>query len=128
MKDKFYYVAKNQLEKDDDRDVTAMKKYQDDCSHFQIAAQPIFSRIQEGKCSIIGQYVSNEQALAFGKMLENLAKAESRQMFFDEITLDYNGIKDEQFCLFLKALQHNKYLKKITYVNNEIGKKSIEEL
>ena len=103
-----------------------MRKYFESCNKNKIAALPIFSKIQEGKCSIIGYFINNSQAIAIGEMLEGLSN--SKKMFFDEINLDYNGLKDEEFYLFLKALQQNKTLRKITYVNNEMGSKSVEQI
>jgi hypothetical protein len=105
---------------------TAMRRYFDSCNRNKIAALPIFSKIHDGKCSIIGYYITKAQAIAIGEMLEALAN--SNKIFFDEINLDYNGLKDEEFYLFLKALQKNTALRKITYVNNEIGRKSIDQI
>lgn len=102
VKSRFYSVAKQGIDNGEIEE-TAMRKYYECCNKNKIAALPIFSKIQEGKCSIIGYFINNSQAIAIGGMLEALSN--SKKMFFDEINLDYNGLKDEQFYLFLKALQ-----------------------
>ena len=42
--------------------------------------------------------------------------------------MDDNGLKDGSFASILAALATHPSLKRLTYVNNEIGGKSIEEL
>lgn len=71
-------------------------------------------------------YISVALARAIGELIENLH--DSKELIFDEINFDFNGMRDEQFYLILKSLANHKSLKKITYVNNEMGKKSILEL
>ena len=45
-----------------------------------------------------------------------------------EINLDDNGLKDASFAAILSSLRTQPHLRRISYVNNEIGIKSIEEL
>ena len=45
-----------------------------------------------------------------------------------EINLDDNGLKDSAFAHILNALATQPALKRLSYVNNEIGAKSIVEL
>ena len=45
-----------------------------------------------------------------------------------EINLDDNGLKDQAFAYILNALATQPALRRINYVHNEIGAKSIEEL
>jgi len=45
-----------------------------------------------------------------------------------EINLDDNGLKDAAFAHILNALATQPTLKRLSYVNNEIGTKSIAEL
>ena len=45
-----------------------------------------------------------------------------------EINLDDNGLKDPAFAHILNALATQPALKRLSYVNNEIGAKSIAEL
>lgn len=125
IKNKFYRVAKQSCETGE-QDVLAMKRFYDSCQTNQIAANPIFSKIQNGVCSIIGYYISKEQAHAIGQLIASLK--DSKELFFEEIIFDYNGMKDEQFAAILSALHKVKALKKITYVNNEMGQKSVLEL
>ena len=45
-----------------------------------------------------------------------------------EINLDDNGLKDKSFAYILNAISTQQSLKRISYVNNEIGANSIKEL
>ena len=45
-----------------------------------------------------------------------------------EINLDDNGLKDHAFAHILNALATQPTLKRLSYVNNEIGERSIVEL
>ena len=45
-----------------------------------------------------------------------------------EINLDDNGLKDGSFASILESLATQTALKRLTYVNNEIGAKSIAQL
>ena len=45
-----------------------------------------------------------------------------------EIILDDNGLKDSSFANILAALATQPSLKRLTYVNNELGARSIEQL
>ena len=45
-----------------------------------------------------------------------------------EINLDDNGLKDSAFSHILSALSTQPTLKRLSYVNNEIGAKSIIEI
>ena len=103
-----------------------MRRFFESCQINQIAANPIFSKIQNGVCSIIGYFISREQANAIGELIASLK--DSKELAFEEIIFDYNGMKDEQFAAILSSLHHIKALKKITYVNNEMGRKSVLEL
>ena len=49
-----------------------------------------------------------------------------RSLQLKEINLDDNGLKDEQFCTILEALNKQKFLNKVSYVNNELGEQSIK--
>jgi hypothetical protein len=45
-----------------------------------------------------------------------------------EVNFDDNGLKDTAFASILKALATQPSLKRISYVNNEIGSKSVEQI
>lgn len=49
-----------------------MKKFFESCTKSQITALPIFSKIYEGKCSIIGMYISIPLAKAIGEFIIHL--------------------------------------------------------
>ena len=51
---------------------------------------------------------------------------DSRSLQLKEINLDDNGLKDEQFCTILEALNKQKFLSKVSYVNNELGEQSVK--
>jgi hypothetical protein len=70
-----------------------MVKFFESCEQSQISAVPIFSKIYEGKLSIIGQYISKDLAKAIGELLQNLN--DSKDLQFDELNFDYNGMKDD---------------------------------
>jgi hypothetical protein len=61
IKSKFYDVAKYSKDTGE-QDCTAMRRFFESCLNNQIAASPIFSKIQNGICSIIGYFISKEQA------------------------------------------------------------------
>ncbi len=45
-----------------------------------------------------------------------------------EVNFDDNGLKDSAFASILKALATQPSLKRLSYVNNEIGSQSVEEI
>lgn len=106
-------------------------------------ALPIFSKAQNQVFSVVGQYISNDMAQALGEVLnrvhsdnEELAKMtitgkeddEVPYIQIREVNFDDNGLKDTAFASILKALATQPSLKRISYVNNEIGSKSVEQI
>ena len=52
----------------------------------------------------------------------------SNSLQLREINLDDNGLKDGEFSIILQALNKQKLLQKVSYVNNEIGDKSVRQI
>ena len=98
---------------------------------------------------MVGHFISEDLSLAMAEVLKRthleeyehdnkkqLQHAKSQQVEEEkvpylpikEINLDDNGMKDAAFANILRALSTQPTLKRISYVNNEIGAKSIEQL
>jgi hypothetical protein len=102
VKTKFYNVAKKATTETGTIEGDAMCDFYQTCQQGKVAACPIFSKIHDGRCSLIGYYINKETAVAFAKMLETLSS--SKDFCFEELNLDYNGLKDDQFAVLLHAL------------------------
>lgn len=107
---------------------------------------PIFSSTRNQVLSIVGQYLSDGMAHAMSEvfrrvtMEKNCDARSSPQQNYEvneeevgyivvkEINLDDNGLKDGAFAQILAALSTQPSLRRISYVNNEIGAKSIAQL
>lgn len=63
-----------------------------------------------------------------GKSLDEVKEDELNYIPIKEINLDDNGLKDASFATILSSLRTQPHLRRISYVNNEIGSKSVEEL
>ena len=73
----------------------AMVKYFQACGKSQTLAFPIFSGIQNGKLSVVGQFISDGMAKALGILLqERCDKYSDFAEDVNEINLDDNGLKD----------------------------------
>lgn len=68
-------------------------------------------------------HAGHDHALDFDVKEEEVA-----YIVIKEINLDDNGLKDAAFADILSALATQPSLKRISYVNNEIGQKSILQL
>ena len=93
--------------------------------------------------SVVGQYISEGMAQAMAEVFrrvsaKNIAQAPRRHIGLQEveeekltyipikeINLDDNGLKDTAFAHILSALATQPTLKRIIYINNEIGARSI---
>ncbi len=92
------------------------------CNDAKVVPLPIFTKIQEGRLHIAGQYISH----GMGKALANLLVMSPAQL--TEIHLDDNGLKDESFAAILSGVENKGNLKVINYSNNGIGPLSVEAL
>lgn len=63
-----------------------------------------------------------------GKSLDEVNEDQLNYIPIKEINLDDNGLKDASFATILSSLRTQPHLRRISYVNNEIGSKSVEEL
>ena len=92
---------------------------------------------------MVGQYISEGMASAMAEVLkkwmyrsEGHGEVKSSQKEEDkvqyipvkEVNFDDNGLKDGAFAEILKSLATQNGLKRISYVNNEIGEKTVEIL
>ena len=113
---------------------TPMENFYNACFKQGALAIPLFNKIEGGVFNITGQYISQGLARAIGELLvpEDCEDAplgiDYRSLKLREINLDDNGLKDEQFAIILEALNKQKFLNKVSYVNNEIGPKSVKQL
>lgn len=121
------------------------------CQKTGTLALPIFGLARNQNFSIVGQFISQGMAQAMSEVLRSVLRSKGgtpmghasntahlsqkpvdmeRVPYFpvEEINLDDNGLKDQAFSMILSALATQPCLKRISYVNNEIGVKSIEEL
>ena len=63
-----------------------------------------------------------------GKSSDEVKEDQVNYIPIKEINLDDNGLKDASFAAILSSLRTQPHLRRISYVNNEIGSKSVEEL
>ena len=125
-----------------------MRFYQK-CQKLGTLALPIFSKTQNQILSVVGHYISEGMAQAMAEVLRRAVQEHTEEIqkklglnlkthvveeekvpyiSVREINLDDNGLKDAAFAHILSALATQPGLKRLNYVNNEIGGKSIVEL
>ena len=121
----------------------SFKRFYEKCQKSGTLAMPIFSNCQKQVLSIVGQYISSGTASAMSEVLRRIIKTgkipgntkahfevtkeeEVDYIIVKEVNFDDNGLKDAAFADILSALATQPSLKRISYVNNEIGLKSIE--
>lgn len=111
-----------------------MENFYNACFKQGALAIPLFNKIEDGIFNVTGQYISAGLAKAIGQLLmpedeeDAVLSADSRSLQLKEINLDDNGLKDEQFCTILEALNKQKFLNKVSYVNNELGEQSVKQI
>ena len=105
----------------------------------------MFSNTHKHVLSIVGQHIGEGMAQAMSSVFtraivekpQNGDQSQSEEVKEEEdfsyipvkeIILDDNGLKDSSFANILAALATQPSLKRLTYVNNELGARSIEQL
>jgi len=148
----FFDIAKlmmnSQVLPDGNTNALSYKRFYDKCQKTGTLALPMFSLAQNQCFSVVGQFISLDMANALAEVLarvhgESYFKLDKKvheqlpaiqnleEMAYiavTEVNLDDNGLKDVAFASILGALATQPSLRRINYVNNEIGSKSIEKL
>jgi Ran GTPase-activating protein (RanGAP) involved in mRNA processing and transport len=105
-----------------------MVEFYKECDLKQTVAFPIFTGIQNGKLSVIGQFISEGMASALGILLKerNARKLMGAIEAIQEVTLDDNGLKDKATHMIFEAILHVTGLKVLNYSNNQLGLDSVQ--